>query len=132
VPTRQAIAVADQHRACLAADDHQAWVDATTAAAQQAADALATGDVAALAHALSSAGAALEPLGVVDARMRQVLALAVQGGALAAKQTGAGLGGMLLALLPNAAVAPAVRALVAPHVHDTWLIPLTATTTETA
>ncbi len=123
-PTRDAIDHANAHRRQLGSAAVQALTDAVTAAAHDAARALQGGDLAALADAMALAGATLEPLGVVDAAMRHVLALAVEAGALAAKQTGAGMGGMLIALAPDAAAAQRIAALTSPHVRSHWLLPV--------
>lgn len=122
-PTREAIAIASARRAAMDPAQRQALADATSAAADQAADGLETGDFAKLASALRSAAAALEPLGVVNAPMERCIAQALAHGALAAKQTGAGLGGVILALCPDQAVAAQVAA-ACTDACDHWTVPL--------
>lgn len=122
-PTREAIAIASARRAAMDPDQRQALADATSSAADQAADALETGDFAQLATALRSAAAALEPLGVANAAMTRCAAQALAHGALAAKQTGAGLGGVILALCPNDATAAQVVAACTDAI-DHWTVPL--------
>jgi mevalonate kinase len=124
VPTREAIAIAQLHREQLGTAAVADLTATVSAAAQAAAQALGTGDLGALAAALNRAGAAMTPLGVVDSPMRHVLSLAAQAGALAAKQTGAGLGGMLLALVADAATAQGVLDRVAPHIRGHWQLPV--------
>ena len=122
VPTRDAIAIAMHHRRELGAPAVQALNDQTSAAADQARQALETGDLTRLAIALRSAGEAMEPLGVVNDAMRDALEAMRAAGALAAKQTGAGMGGMLLALCPSEAEAQAVVAAIAPRIRAHWTL----------
>ncbi len=122
-PTREAIAIASARRAAMDPAQRQALADATSAAADQAADGLETGDFAKLASALRSAAAVLEPLGVINAPMERCIAQALAHGALAAKQTGAGLGGVILALCPDQAVAAQVAA-ACTDASDHWTVPL--------
>lgn len=124
VPTREAIARAHANRDRLGAQLVQELTNSVSAAARDAAQALQGGDLPLLGDALTRAGAAMEPLGVVDAAMRHVLSLCVEAGALAAKQTGAGLGGMLLALAPDPTVAGQIVALAGPHVRAHWCLPV--------
>ena len=72
------------------------------------------------------AGEALLPLGVVDDRMAAVLAAAMYAGALAAKQTGAGLGGTLIALVPNQAAAEQLIRTLQPDIATAWVLPIVA------
>ena len=120
IPTRDAIAIAVHRRREMGAAAVAALTAQVSVAAEQAAGALETGDLTKLAIALRSAGLALEPLGVVSAPMQEVLARMRDAGALAAKQTGAGLGGMLLGLCPTAAAAAAVTAAVTAHSRGQW------------
>ena len=92
------------------------------AAADQALHALEHGDLPELGQALATAGAAMEPLGVVNVAMREALDVMRVAGARAAKQTGAGLGGMLLALCDDEAQAQAVAAAVAPRIRAFWTL----------
>lgn len=124
VPTREAIATAYRNRESLGDEAVAVLAETTTDAANSAANALTSGDLPALAAALARAGAAMEPLGVVNDDMRRILSLALAAGALAAKQTGAGLGGMLLALAPDATTAARIAAAVAPFIHRHWQLPI--------
>jgi mevalonate kinase len=124
VPTREAIDLAHVHRARLGPQLVKELTLSVSDAARDAARGLEVGDLVTLGDAIARAGTAMEPLGVVDTAMRHVLSLCVEGGALAAKQTGAGLGGMLLALAPDEAVAQRILALTLPHVRAHWLLPL--------
>ncbi len=126
-PTREAIEVASQRRAAMAADVRQALADSTSAAAVLAAKALESGDLHALAVALEQAGRALQPLGVIDEAMQACIDQALSAGALAAKQTGAGLGGVILALCGDAATAQRVAAacrVASPTACDHWTLPV--------
>jgi mevalonate kinase len=129
-PTREAIAAADRQRTTLGPAVVDALQAETTRAALQAAEALESGDLTRLAGAMTAAGEALDPLGVVDEAMRRVLALARQAGTLAVKQTGAGLGGVLLGLAASHGEALRLQALLTPHVREIWLAPLASPPTE--
>ncbi|MSP90476.1 MAG: hypothetical protein EXR79_01510 [Myxococcales bacterium] len=120
--TRTAIEAAQTARGRLGAEAVRSLRDRTTAAAAMAASALERGDVDALAEALTTAGACLEPLGVVDGAMRVVLDAAIDSGARAAKQTGAGMGGMLLALCADAGAAERVRAATRNLTAGQWVL----------
>ena len=109
-PTREAIELASSRRAAMPPQMRHALAAATSSAAVGAAEALETGDLASLAAALQAAGQVLEPLGIVDDGMQLCIEQALLAGALAAKQTGAGLGGVIVALCANAAVAERVAA----------------------
>lgn len=126
-PTREAIDLASAQRAAMPPEVRQALADATSAAALLAADALEAGDLAQLGAALQEAGRALQPLGVVDAAMQACIDQALSVGALAAKQTGAGLGGVILALCADAAAADRVAAAcraACPTACDHWILPV--------
>ena len=124
--TRTAIEAAQSARSRLGPDAVRRLRERTTTAATVAAAALEKGDVDALAEALTTAGACLEPLGVVDAAMRMVLDAAVGAGARAAKQTGAGMGGMLLALCADAGAAERVRATTKRLTAGQWVLAVAA------
>ncbi len=124
VPTRDAIAIAIHHRRELGAEAVQALNDQTSTAADDALIALESGDLELLANALGSAGAAMEPLGVVNVAMSDALTAMRAAGALAAKQTGAGLGGMLLALCRSEADAQAVATAIEPRIKAFWTLPI--------
>ena len=115
--TREAIARANGARSRLGPARLTGWVDEVDAAARQALSALLGDDVAALAAAMTTAAEALCHLDVVDARMADVLAQCRSAGALAAKPTGAGLGGALLALAPSPRIAETVRAALTSEVE---------------
>ncbi|MFZ4579005.1 MAG: mevalonate kinase family protein [Myxococcota bacterium] len=124
--TRRAIEVANAARAAMGPEMAQALADATTRAALDAAHALSADDVAGLADALRRAGDALVPLGVVDDRMKHALAVARDHGALATKQTGAGLGGMLLALVPDETTAVELCRAMQPWTTARFVVPVVA------
>ena len=124
VPTRDAIAIAISRRAELGPEAVRALNDQTSAAADQAMTALERGDLTKLAIALRSAGEAMVPLGVVNVAMQEALTAMRDAGALAAKQTGAGLGGMLLALCDSEAQARHVARTMAPHITANWILPV--------
>ncbi|MCO4762887.1 MAG: hypothetical protein KC502_15335 [Myxococcales bacterium] len=69
---------------------------------------LRTGDLTALADAIGTAATGLLKLDVVDERMKEAMARAMAAGAVATKQSGAGLGGAVLALAPNAEIAETI------------------------
>lgn len=126
-PTREAIDLAAQRRAAMDPPIRQALADATSAAAHSAAAALESGDLARLAAALQQAGHALQPLGVIDDAMQACIDQAILVGALAAKQTGAGLGGVIVALCTDAATAERVAAAcraACPTACDHWVLPV--------
>ncbi len=108
--TRTAIARANEARTRMGGAQLSVLVADVDCAANRAFAALLGDDVDGLAEAMATAAAALNHLDVVDERMRSVLARCLDAGALAAKPTGAGLGGALLALAPTAAIAETVRA----------------------
>jgi len=88
-------------------------------------DALANGDMGALAAALNSAQDDLRSLGVSHPALEQLLAVARQNGALAAKLTGSGQGGCLIALAPEASIANQLsQKLAAAGATATWVEPL--------
>lgn len=126
VPTRDAIAIAFSRRAELGPDAVRQLNDVTSAAADQALHALEHGDLTKLAIALRGAGDAMAPLGVVNVAMQEALLAMRDAGALAAKQTGAGLGGMLLALCDSEAQARHVARQMAPHISAEWILPVVA------
>ena len=128
VPTRDAIAIAMHHRRELGVDAVRALNEQTSGAADLAMRALENGDLPDLARALSTAGEAMEPLGVVNVAMQDALQAMRAAGALAAKQTGAGLGGMLLALCANEADAQAVATAIAPRIKSFWTLSISPET----
>ena len=72
---------------------------------RQTRTALEDGDMGALATALNGAQDDLRSMGVSHPALEQLLAVARQNGALAAKLTGSGQGGCLIALAPEASIA---------------------------
>lgn len=94
-------------------------------AARSAIAGLRAGDPEAVAVAMGEAGACLEHLNVVNSEMRACIAAAVAAGAMAAKQTGAGMGGALLALAPDAETADTVCHHVAAMAANTWIVETT-------
>lgn len=126
VPTRDAIAIAFAMRRELGAAQVHHLNDLTTSAANQAKDALESGDLTRLSIALRTAGDAMTPLGVVNDQMEHALQHMRDAGALATKQTGAGMGGMLLALCADAAMAQHVAVAVHSQIAAHWIIPVFA------
>ncbi len=81
------------------------------ALAAMVAGGLAAGDRAPVAEAMNEAAEHLDAAGIVSDGMRELVSLARQHGALAAKPTGAGGGGCVLALLDARAPAAPMQAL---------------------
>ncbi len=123
--TKTAIDRANKHRVTLGKATLAGLTKIVTFAANQAAEALEHGQLQDLAEALRKAGAAMQPLGVVDEAMQQVILTAIDAGALACKQTGAGLGGMLLALAADEPAAHKVAAACRDRIVGHWIVPLT-------
>lgn len=124
--TRDAIATAIERRKTMSPEYLRSLGETTSSCARQAAAALAQDDLQALAAAMLRAGEALVPLGVVDERMAAVLAAAMNAGALAAKQTGAGLGGTLIALVANQTSAEQLVRALRPDIATAWVLPIVA------
>lgn len=112
-PTAVAIAAANVARTRLGAAATSRLVSAVDNATLNAARALAAGDLGLLAASMRVCDEALEQLDVMDDRMRAARAVGLGAGALAMKQTGAGLGGCMLALAPNARITETVTAQLA-------------------
>ena len=92
---------------------------------RQARTALADGNLGTLATALNGAQDDLRALGVSHPALEQLLAVARQHGALAAKLTGSGQGGCLIALAPEASIANQLaQELSAAGATATWVEPL--------
>ena len=108
--TGVAIAAARAARERLGSERCAALRTQVQAAADAAADGLRRGEPGAIAVAMRQNDAALRPLDVVDDRMAVIIERLLAGGALAAKQSGAGLGGLVLALAPDPRVAATLRA----------------------
>lgn len=104
-------------RARRAADParHEALFDAIGAVVAAGEAALATGDLAALGRSFDENQALLEALGVSSAALDERVRVARAAGALGAKLTGAGAGGAVIALAPEAA--PVAGALAATGAH---------------
>ncbi len=120
--TVEVIERANRARAAMAEGalaDLVARADATARAAIAALDA---GDVQGVAGAMATNARCLEEIDVVNPAMRAGISAAVTAGALAAKQTGAGLGGALLALAPNAETADTVVQRLTGSVAATWIV----------
>lgn len=124
LPTRDAVALAWAARERLAPTERAALRGRISAAAEAAAAALAAADLSALAAALADAGETMPALGVVDPEMQSLLERMRTSGALAAKQTGAGLGGMLLGLCSDPDAAAAVAAACRGHAAAVWTLPV--------
>ncbi|AVK60333.1 mevalonate kinase [Lactobacillus sp. CBA3605] len=95
---------------------------------EQTRSALATGNLTALATALNGAQDDLRSLGVSHPALEQLLAVARQNGAVAAKLTGSGQGGCLIAIAPEASIANNLsQKLSAAGATATWVEPLLPT-----
>ena len=125
-PTKVAIARANAARARLGAEATARLVGTADRSARAAANALRDGDIDALSDAMRTCGEALAAIDVVDERMRQVEARALAAGVVAIKQTGAGLGGAMLALAPNPRITETVAAALAVDRDSVHIVPLVA------
>lgn len=123
-PTRTAVAHALARREAMTASDRQTWLDQATQASRAAAAALENGDLAGLAVALQQASTVLDPLDVATDAMRACVQALHGAGALAAKQTGAGLGGVVLALCENGVAATRAAEAAGPLALAHWILPL--------
>lgn len=123
-PTAHAVACSKAALAAMAPDKAAQLIATVDDASRLAARALAEGRLDLLADALTACGDALDEVDVVDDRMRGIIELARRAGATAVKQTGAGLGGMMLALAPNGRIAETVIRLVSPLARSTRLVAL--------
>lgn len=103
----------------------QARIDDLGRLTRQTRTALEDGDMGALATALNGAQDDLRSMGVSHPALEQLLAVARQNGALAAKLTGSGQGGCLIALAPEASIANQLsQKLAAAGATATWVEPL--------
>ncbi|CAM3243273.1 mevalonate kinase [Lactiplantibacillus plajomi] len=103
----------------------QQHITSLGALTRQTRDALADGDLPALAHALNGAQDDLRSLGVSHPALEQLLAVARQNGAVAAKLTGSGQGGCMIAVAPEASIANTLsQKLAAAGATATWVEPL--------
>lgn len=123
-PSRQAIELAQQRRAAMAPDRRERLRRQVSQAAQAGAQALTSGDATLLADSLASAAEALQPLGIVDDRMQGALHVLRAGGALAAKPTGAGLGGVVFGLFADQATAERTAATLGQTCRELLVLPL--------
>ncbi len=130
-PTAEAVAIARAARAAMGTSQDAALQRATADAAQAAASALRDGDGAGLGAAMNAAGDALVPLGVVSPAMRRAIDALRAAGALGVKQSGAGLGGAVLALAPDPALAATLCAAVADCTAERWVLPVVEPTAAT-
>lgn len=90
---------------------YEALFDAVGALVQQARSALAAGAVAALGPLLNANQTLLEQIGVSSPELERLVAVARSAGALGAKLSGGGWGGVMLALVDEAVRAPVAEAL---------------------
>lgn len=120
--TGAAIARARAARERLGPEATKALRDRVAAAAAQAERGLLDGAPEAIATAMRDNDAALRGLDVVDDRMARRIATLQALGALAAKQSGAGLGGLVLALAPDPAVATLLRDRLADDGATSWIL----------
>lgn len=105
---------------------YEAHFDAVGAIVAQVRDALAAGDSAAIGPLLDENQRLLAEIGVSSPELEQLIAAARSAGALGAKLSGAGWGGVMLALVAperQAAVAESLREAGAAHVLCTTLVP---------
>lgn len=123
--TSEVIAAANRARRAMGEAATGALVARAEAAAQAAVAGLERGDAHAVALAMDEAGSCLDQIDVVDDRMRAIMADCRRAGAMSVKQTGAGRGGALLALAPDARIAETMRDQLAPHVHACWILETT-------
>jgi mevalonate kinase len=124
LPTRDAVALAWAARERLPEAERTALRDRISQATESAAAALASGNLQQLATALAAAGETMPALGVVDIEMTALLTRMRNAGALAAKQTGAGLGGMLLGLAADPASAAAIATACGDLAAAVWTMPV--------
>ncbi len=103
--TGEAIGRANAARQRMGAEKTAALVARIGAATQDVIRGLREGELTFIARGMRDAASCLEAIDVVDARMRLAMTRSLDAGALAAKQSGAGLGGATLALAPNAEIA---------------------------
>lgn len=103
--TATAIAGANAARARMGSDATSALVTRIGAATEHVVYGLRHGDLGRIATGMNDAADCLDAIDVVDGRMRAAMARARSAGALAAKQSGAGLGGAVLALASSAEIA---------------------------
>ncbi len=130
-PTATAVAIARAARTTMTSSQDEALQRSTAEAARSAAVALRDGDASGLGAAMNAAGDALEPLGVVSPAMRRAIDALRAAGALGVKQSGAGLGGAILALAPDPALAATLCAAVAGCTAERWVLPVVAETAPT-
>jgi len=123
--TAVAIGRANKARMRLGTDESSRLAMAADSAARAAADALRTDDIDQLAAAMNANAAALIHLDVLDDRMTTAMERAAAAGAIATKQTGAGLGGNVLALAPSAQIAQTVARHVAEVAHSARTVAIT-------
>jgi mevalonate kinase len=90
---------------------YEAWFEQIGALALRVRAALADGDVAALRPLLTENHALLQQIGVSSPELDALVVAALEAGALGAKLSGAGWGGVMLALVASEASEPVVRAL---------------------
>lgn len=120
--TGAVVAHANRAKRALGLARMQSLIDIVDAASWLAARALQEDSVADLAQAMRRCAAALKDLEVTDDRMRRACAVGVSAGALAMKQTGAGLGGAVLALAPNSRIAETVASQLNPIVQSVQIL----------
>jgi len=128
-PTRTAIAIARQAREEMGDLRRHTLLANVTRAADDAAEALGSGNLDQLAQALRLAGDAIEPLGIVNGPLQLCRTLLLGAGALASKSSGAGLGGVTLGLFADADTARRAQIAVAERGWASWLSPLATTAT---
>ncbi len=121
-PTSVAVRRCREAMAALPDGRAAALVAAVDAATRGAAEALNQGDVGALAGSMRVCAGALAQVDVTDDGMDAIIAAATAAGALAVKQTGAGLGGMMLALAPSVRIAETVARTVRPLARSSRLV----------
>ncbi len=120
--TGVAIAQANAARARMGAAALADLLAQMEAATEDVLAGLRSGAPGRMAAGMGAAHRCLNAIDVVDDRIRGAIALALSEGALAAKQSGAGLGGAVLALAPNAEIAETIAARHAAAGLATWTL----------
>ncbi len=123
--TASAIDQANKARQRMGVDELATLCRSADTAALRCKEALVSGDLEILGEAMKTAATCLDALDVVNDHMREVISVAEKHGALAAKQTGAGLGGAMLMLAPNAEIAETISSALHLLTRTTWILEVT-------
>jgi mevalonate kinase len=104
------------------AKNTQAHIDALGELTFQTKQALVDNDLHALGHAMNSAQAHLDGLGISHPKLDKLITVARHAGALGAKLTGGGVGGAMLALAPDdETTSQIIAALEAAGAREVWI-----------